>query len=612
MVPNLRIPVALLLLLAIAGLRPHAASQDPPQPVFRAGVNLVRVDVLATDDRDAPVLDLRQDEFEVVEDGQRQTIEQFRLVQVDGSEDARRPLPQVIRARSDETMLADREDVRVFAIFLDDYHIRRTTWMGVRDELIRSVQTQFRPNDLVTLMTPSTPVGALEFTRDHDSIVRTLRDFEGRKGDYLPPKNVYEEKYAFMPRGVVERIRNEVTMTALQGLAVGLGSLREGRKSIVFVSEGIENTSADVEILLRDIYRTANRYNVSIYTMDPGRLSVVRAPWWHHYTLRRLAEETGGRAVLNTNAIAQGLSALIRDASAYYLLAYSSTAARNDGKFHEISVRVKRPGVTVNARKGYWAMTEADVSRVQAAALPVTPAQRSLSALASADANAYLHRWVGTERGTDGRMRVTVAWEPKPNRARGGSQEPLTIGVIVTSEDGRVLFQESAAATDAFAAARAGKPAAHVHVFETEPGRRTVSISVAAGPNAEAIDRDVFSVYVPDLGIPGAISPPRVFHARTANEYRAAVTGGTAPSPRREFLRSDRVLIRFDTDASHVTAALVNTNGRKLADLTVAPASTGGTHQLDLRLGGLARGEYVIEITGDDTATEYVPFRIIG
>ena len=48
---------------------------------------------------------------------------------------------------------------------------------------------------------------------------------------------------------------------------------------------------------------------------------------------------------------------IVRDTSAYYLLGYNSIAAPTDGKFHEIKVRVRRPGVQVRARKGYWALT---------------------------------------------------------------------------------------------------------------------------------------------------------------------------------------------------------------------------------------------------------------
>ena len=60
----------------------------------------------------------------------------------------------------------------------------------------------------------------------------------------------------------------------------------------------------------------------------------------------------------------QGLAQIVHDSSFYYLLGYNSTQAQSDGKFHEIRVRVKRSGVDVRARRGYWALTADDVKRV--------------------------------------------------------------------------------------------------------------------------------------------------------------------------------------------------------------------------------------------------------
>ena len=69
-------------------------------------------------------------------------------------------------------------------------------------------------------------------------------------------------------------------------------------------------------------------------------------------TLRELAENTDGRAIVNRNDLAAGMKQIIRDSSAYYLVGYNSTQAPTDGKFHEIKVRVKRPGVQVRASQG--------------------------------------------------------------------------------------------------------------------------------------------------------------------------------------------------------------------------------------------------------------------
>src|SRR4030095_16598409 len=214
-----------------------AQGQTPQGPTFRGGINFVRVDVIVDDKKDQPVTTLSQADFEVLEDGKPQSVEQFSLVKVDGNLKPGAPLPQEIRNRNDEELIANRDDVRIFVFFLDDYHVRRANSMTVRDPLTRFVQNQLRPNDIVAIMYPLSPVSDLSFTRNHDLVMGAINNFEGRKFDYTP-RNQLEANYMRYPTEQVERIRNDVVMGALQGLSVRLGSLREGRKSVIFVSEG--------------------------------------------------------------------------------------------------------------------------------------------------------------------------------------------------------------------------------------------------------------------------------------------------------------------------------------------------------------------------------------
>src|SRR5688572_21417240 len=116
------------------------SDQTPPQPIFRTGINFVRVDVIATA-KGEPVTNLTQADFEVREDGKPQTIEQFRLVKVDGDVRPGGPPPRQIRNRDDETAEAARDDVRVIVIFLDDYHTRALSAMSVKQPLIDFIQT---------------------------------------------------------------------------------------------------------------------------------------------------------------------------------------------------------------------------------------------------------------------------------------------------------------------------------------------------------------------------------------------------------------------------------------------------------------------------------------
>src|SRR2546429_9446584 len=90
-------------------------------------------------------------------------------------------------------------------------------------------------------------------------------------------------------------------------------------------------------------------------------------------TLRTLALQTDGRAIVNRNDLATGMAQIVRDTSAYYLLGYNSTQAPSDGKFHEIKVRVKRPGLQLRSRKGYWALSPEAAAKALAPPKPGVP-----------------------------------------------------------------------------------------------------------------------------------------------------------------------------------------------------------------------------------------------
>jgi VWFA-related protein len=582
--------------------------------VFRAGVNFVRVDVIVTDRKGDPVTSLTKDDFEVFEDGRPQVVDQFKLVDATGA--GRGDLPaRELRTRDDELLDAEREDVRVFALLLDDYHVPRARSMAVRDTLIAFIREHIRPNDLLSIVYPLTPVTTLTFTRDHDSVIQAIRTFEGRKGEYAPRNAAEEQHWRNLP--AIERIRSDVVVDALSALSVRLGSLREGRKSIVLVSDGFGASYQR----LRDVHRDANRNNVSIYPFDPCGLTApggfsgngrpdCSPSRFRRDTLQLLAEETDGRAIVNRNTLAAGLAQIARDSSYYYLLGYTSSQTATDGKFHEIRVRVKPRGLDVRARKGFWALTAAEVTRA-ANARPVvlTPVQRALAAIDIADeARRYVRTWVGSQRGDDGLTRVMLTWELVPRRDRQDWEQPGRLSLSAADSSGKLHFSGDGAIS-----------ATPQHLeFSAPPGRLDLRMAVEAAANGETIDRDVVTVEIPDLTAAPAISTPRVYAVRTANEFRAlAANGAAVPTARRGFQRTERLLIRFDAygasgDAA-VTAAVVNWAGERLTTVTVLRAEAGGTHQVSLPLGSLAPGEYAVEITvkGEaDQARELVPLRV--
>ena len=81
-----------------------------------------------------------------------------------------------------------------------------------------------------------------------------------------------------------------------------------------------------------------------------------------HQSLQTVADWTGGRAILNTNAPEKSVRPILEESSAYYLLAFQTSDVKSDGKFHPITVKVNRPDVQVRTRKGYYAdaITRAD------------------------------------------------------------------------------------------------------------------------------------------------------------------------------------------------------------------------------------------------------------
>jgi VWFA-related protein len=525
-------------------------------------------------------------------------------------------------------------------------------------------------------MYPLTPLDAVSLTRNHNSIVSAIQRFEGRKFRY-DPRNEFEERYAQYPTEVVEQIRNQVVMTALRGLASRLGSLREGRKAIIYVSEGFttllppqmrnpiatmpglgnprsrdpfagendprEDTArlfseADMLSQMRDVWDAANRNNAAFYTLDPrglanfeygieegvGFKTDAKALQSSQDSLRTLASETDGRAIVNQNDLSRGLAQMVRDSSAYYLIGYNSSQAPSDGRFHEIKVRVKRPGIDVRARKGYWAPTVADTARVGAPKPEIPkPVQQALASIAApggrSGAGSHIVRtWIGTSRADNGKTRVTFIWEPAPPAPGMPREQAGRVSLIAADSKGGLVWRgrvpDVALASAAPTAATAGGSVTGPQrvTFEAPPGKMELRIAVEQA-GGDVIDNEIRDIVVPDLTGSDGISTPRVFRTRNAREFQMASRDADAvPSAAREFSRTDRLLVRFDvygTDAP--TAALLNRSGKKMADLPVAAAPTGGTHQIDLGLGSIAPGEYLIEISVAGRASqELVPVRV--
>lgn len=665
-------PLALGVEAQDAPPQPPAPSADASQaPIFRSDINFVRVDVIVTDRQGNPVHDLKQEDFEVTEDGKPQSIQTFKLINVTEDTGIGSDPPREVRNAIEEQMEAARDDVRLFAIFLDDYHVRLENSMRARETIARFVEEQLSPKDLAGVMYPLWSISDVMLTRNRRQLASAIRDFTGRKYDYTP-RNAFEERYVHYVSTIeAERIRNQVTLTALKGLIVRLGGLREGRKAIILISEGFTNSlpvqmndqfatcngapcgnqprsrpdpigggnspmqqrmdtqdfflQTDLLSDIRMVFELANRYNTAIYPVDPrglapfefdlstqgqANVSLTRNTAMLESTmdtLRILADETDGRAILNTNDLESGMRQIVRDSSAYYLLGYTS-AVTTDGKFHKLNVRVKRPGLQVRARPGYLALSASEVERALApkkAGPPaaVTEALGTLAATAQQRRNP-IRSWVGMSPGQDGKTKVSFVWNPTPAAPGVRRDAAASVSLLAGGANSELFFRQKAL------------PPGRVE-FEVPPGPIELDIAVE-GASAEVLDRETRKIIVPSLGLGLSMSTPEVFRGRTLPEWQALAKDPMAiPAIEREFRRTDRLLIRVGAQSSGgtpvLTARMLNRDGGAMSTLPVTEAGFGGLSHIDVPLSPLPPGDFLIEVIAKDGAEQIstlVAFRV--
>jgi VWFA-related protein len=625
--------VAIILVAAIAVLRadqpppagqqppaqqPPPAGQQPPQqpPVFRAGVKLVRVDATVTGKGDQPLADLTTADFEVAEDGVPQKVEQIQFIRLDGKRPVGDETSLEIRSPEQAEAEAARDDVRVFAIFLDDYHVDKAPQITIplRKGLSLFVNRLW-PTDLVAIMDPLTPLSAVRFTRSKTQLTMIVNAFEGRQGEMFPIKSVMEE--AQWMRGDVRRVRAEVTLSALAALTLKLGGLREGRKSIIFVSQGpptyLGSREGNLQDLMREIVQAANRGNVTIYALDPTGLT-MEARLGDRGTLYQLAAETGGRTIINTNDFAAGLNRVFEDTSAYYVLGYTPTRTEDDGKFHKISVKVKRSGTRVLARQGYWAPSGKELAAAAESSARVLEPRvaGALGTLALQNpAKRPVDVWVGLSKGQNGRTKTVVTWdqvEPAPQTPVAGVDVE-----VLTSSGGAPIPPQT------LPAPVAGKSQRTAAVFELDPG------AVSLRMTARAADRSVVDTWTQPLAVPDwgtatlALSTPRFYRARSLQELRTIqASPDPAPTAVRQFSHSDRVLVSVECYTSRpgetpeLSAHVLTREGRELTALPL-PALENGYARFELPVGSLGQGTYILRVraaSGAEKAEQLTAIRV--
>jgi VWFA-related protein len=431
------------------------------EPTLRTTIPGVLLDVNVVDDHGAPVTDLTAKDFEVFEDGKRQTLRSVALVQSQVPGQGVKHALAEANATQNKSVAAGHDDVAsstaeapaastqpespqeptvtaiVFdrlspesrdlsfkaatafvetlgtgsdyaGVFLADVSLRvlqpftnnrRALHDSVR-KLLEIAPTNTTQSEMMSpharqldMATPPTagaefaaggPTNAYDLIRrlGSDSVEQMLAEMELRM----------ERSY----QRLLDELNGQASVAALRAIVDSMARL-PGRKSILYFAEGLTLTSR-VRPLFESVIGYANRANVTVYTVDASglrvhskeletsrELSVAGAqgvgditsggqmtrgdgPWTRALerqdqllssrpgaVLGRLANETGGFLVENTNDLGAGVARMRQDRTLYYLLGYEPTNPSLDDKFRKVHVKVKRKGVTVRARAGYLA-----------------------------------------------------------------------------------------------------------------------------------------------------------------------------------------------------------------------------------------------------------------
>ena len=404
--------------LGVASIAILSAAQQRPQPI-RVGTNFVRVDAYPMKDGQI-VTGLKQEDFELLEDNVPQKVEAFEQVLVTRESYTARREPGSVQEMN---QAVGNPRARLFLLFLDGPNVNWENATIIKEPLLKFLRDYVGDDDLVGVMTPGIGASEVTYGRKTELIENGLNGTWtwGRRNRVDPQYDSYLIQVGMCYPGtdvggtMLARARERRTLESLHDAVRHLHSLREERKGIVVVTEGWPLYREDQDLLrrrdreppigidpikagpngkltaddprnrinmlpaaecdrnraflasidddkyIRDIAEFANRGNASFYMIDPGGLRTNRPADWSA-AMRLLAENTDGAAFLNNNDLERGFRRMVDDMSSYYLLGYYASNSQPDGRFRNITVRVKQPGVTVRARKGYRAPTADEVA----------------------------------------------------------------------------------------------------------------------------------------------------------------------------------------------------------------------------------------------------------
>src|SRR5262245_5648001 len=317
-------------------------SQGPTPPVFRGGVEAVQVDVFVTDEHDNPVTDLQQSDFEIFENERPQVITTFATVNIPVEQAPKLPL-----GAEPDVQTNVRPDGHVYLFILAGTSEENA--LRTRHLMRKFLDEHFGDNDVGAVITGRTyPGDRQDFTSNRRLLLNAVDRFEGGILDPVELINLMELA-SRIPGG-----RKSVVWFGRPGIdAFGLIDYNGGVLSL-----GAERAHAAMSI--------ATRANIRFFLIDPAGATAEGSGEEYlegRMNYRALAEMTGGFAVQETNRFDEAFTRIVGQTSTYYVLGFNSNGDTPAGRYVNLEVRVKRPGLTVKSRSGYLQPKRYDVWR---------------------------------------------------------------------------------------------------------------------------------------------------------------------------------------------------------------------------------------------------------
>jgi VWFA-related protein len=376
---------------------------------FTVDTKLVVVNVTVKDKAGRLVTNLKQDDFQILEDGVPQKISVFEREEL--STEPMAPLsfttrPQTLEERAAAATAPAGASVntqsardpkryqnkRLIGLFFDLSSMDVLEQARAQDAAIKFLQSQMTAADMVSIMTFSSKFKTVvDFTDDRESLIAVLRKMATGEGSDLAAMastaaDEGDDSGSFAADDTEFNVFNtDRKLTALEDAAHKLAVYPE-KKALIYFSSGVQKTGIENQAQLKSTINAAVRSNVSFYPVDarglvaliPGgdattasprgtgmltgtKVASLRASFNDSQeTLYTLAEDTGGKALLDVNDLTLGIQQAQQDIHSYYMIGYYPVNAAEDGKYRRIKVQLVPSSplakeAKLDFRNGYFA-----------------------------------------------------------------------------------------------------------------------------------------------------------------------------------------------------------------------------------------------------------------